>query len=348
MSRIYADIEALKALRQALLTFAARQHDTLQEAEAEIARTQAALHEAEQHWRYEVERRRAELEQCMLQAMRAAQEGYAVDCSGYAYALQSAEEQLTRLIQWQRRVEEAVTQYRSVAQAFASLLQELLPRATSYLADRITALEAYYAMRVMETATALARSGISGTMGGVIAAVRHSKGELSRVMGGVGEQVTAHVLSEKFGLEEIPFDQPKHGFDRVFRAPGMPLIVVESKVSSSGELHLGQTQAGEQGSPSWIAAEAARMAERGSAQWSPANERIAALVQELGAENVPTLAVVVNPTTNQADLYARVAAEWQPLRSGISLSDALQRPGPGPQTPPEFREGTPGGPERGG
>ena len=348
MTHVYADIEALKTLRQALLTFAARQSDALQEAEAEIARTQAALHEAEQRWRYEVERRRAEVEACYVQAMIAAQQGYAVDCSGYVQALRYAEEHLTRILEWQRQVEITVSQYRSAAQSFASTLHDLIPRATSFLADRITALEAYYAMRVVQTAVALAKSDVGGVMGGVIGAVRRSRGELSRVMGSIGELVTAHILSEKFGLEEIPFDRPKHGFDRVFRAPGMPLIVVESKVSSSGELHLRPTQAGEQGSPGWIAAEAARMADRDSAQWSPANERIAALVQELGAENVPALTVVVNPTTNQADIYARAPTGWQPLRLGISLEEALQRPGPGPQTPPEFREGIPGGPERKG
>lgn len=348
MTRVYADIEALKELRHALPIFAGRQSDALQEAEAEIVRTQAALHEAEQRWRYEIERRRAELEACYVQAMIAAQQGYAVDCSGYVQALRYAEEHLTRILEWQHQVEMAVSQYRSAAQSFASTLHDLIPRATSFLADRITALEAYYAMRVMQTAVALAKSGVSGVMGGVIAAVRRSKGELSRVMGSVGEQIAAHILTEKFGLEEVPFDQPKHGFDRVFRAPGMPLIVVEFKVSSSGELHLRPTQAGEQGSPGWIAAEAARMADRDSAQWSPANERIAALIQELGPENVPALTVVVNPTTNQADIYARAPTGWQPLRLGISLEEALQRPGPGPQTPPEFREGIPGGPERKG
>ena len=300
MTHVYADIEALKALRQALLTFAARQSDALQEAEAEIACTQAALHEAEQRWRYEVERRRAEVEACYVQAMIATQQGYAVDCSGYVQALRYAEEHLTRILEWQRQVEIAVSQYRSVAQSFASLLQDLLPRATSYLADRITALEAYYAMRVMQTATALAHTGVSGVMGGVIAAVRRSKGELNRVMG------------------------------------------------SSGDLHLRPTQAGEQGSPGWIAAEAARMADRDSAQWSPANERIAALVQKLGAENVPALTVVINLTNNQADIYTRAPTGWQPLHSGIGLEEALQRPGLGPQTPPEFREGIPGVPERKG
>ncbi|MDZ7379134.1 MAG: hypothetical protein ONB06_07270 [candidate division KSB1 bacterium] len=343
MSRVQADIEALKALRQALLTFASRQSDVLQSAESEIARTEAMLREAEQYWRRQVERCRVELEACIYRAMLAAQQGYSVDCSAYEYALQRAEEQLTRVIQWQARVQEAVAQYRTAAQRFASMLQNDLPRATSFLADRIAALEAYYASQVLAAATALAGAGIAGVMGGVIAAVRRSQGELARVMGSVGEQVAAQVLSEKFGLQEVPFDQPKHGFDRVFRAPGMPLVVMESKVSSSGALHLGQTKAGEQASPEWIAAEAAKMADRSSAQWSPANERIARLVQELGAENVPAVAAVVNPATGLSDVYTRQGtSDWQLLQGGIALDQIS------PTAPPEFKEGGWGGAERKG
>jgi hypothetical protein len=184
-------------------------------------------------------------------------------------------------------------------------------------------------------------------MGGVIGAIRHSKGELSRVMGGIGEQVSAQVLSEKFGLQEVPFDQPKHGFDRVFRAPGMPLIVMESKVSNRGELHLGQTVAGEQGSPEWIAVEASQMADRGSAQWSPANERIAHLVRELGAEKVPALSVVVNPVSGLGDVYTRLDSGWQLLQGGITLDQILSQP-LSSSLPAEFKEGNIGGAERKG
>jgi len=343
MSRVQADIEALKALREALLTFANRQMSALESAESEIARTESMLDQAEQHWRYEVERRSQALQACLREAAYAAQQGYCVDCSGYEYALQEAEENLTRVVQWQARVQQAVSQYHSASHRLESALQNDLPRATAYLADRITALEAYYAVSVMATATALAGAGVAGVMGGVIAAVRRSQGELSRVMGSAGEQIAAQVLSEKFGLQEVPFDQPKHGFDRVFRAPGMPLIVVESKVSSSGALHLGQTKTGQQGSPEWIASKAAQMADRSSAQWSPANERIARLVQELGAENVPAVTVVVNPTTGLGDVYTRQGTnDWQWLQGGISLDQISS------SSPPEFKEGGLGGLEQKG
>lgn len=345
MARVQADIEAIKALREALRTFAGRQRDAMDQARAEIARTDALLAEAERHWRREVDRRNQALRNCLNEQAYAAREGRHVDCSRYEYALREAEENLARILETQHRVQEAVSRYRGMAHRFGSMLANDLPRATTFLTNRITALEAYYASRVFAAAAALATTGVRRVIGGVIGAIRHSQGELSRVMGSVGEQVAAQVLSEKFGLEEVPFDQPKHGFDRVFSAPGMPLIVVESKVSGSGKLRPGQTQAGEQASPTWIADKAARMADPSSAQWSPANERIARLVQELGPENVPTLAVVTNPNIQTVDVHVRGNAGWQLLESGITVDEFTARPSPGPVMPAEQKEGTWGGPE---
>jgi hypothetical protein len=157
-------------------------------------------------------------------------------------------------------------------------------------------------------------------MGGLIVIIRQTSGELRRVVGSEGEEISAQVLSERFGLQEIPFDQPKHGFDRVFRAPGIPLIVMESKVSSTGELRLGRTQTGEQGSPEWVAATATRMSGRDSAQWSPANELIAQTVQRLGPENVPVITVVVNPESGLADVYVRRGeSDWCLLEGDVTL-----------------------------
>lgn len=198
MARVQADVEALKALRQALLTYAGRQSDALQSAEGEISYTMQLLDEAEQRSRRQVEHRQAALQSCLAEAAHAASQGYAADCSACEYALREAEEHLTRIVQWQARVQEAVAAYRAAAQRLMGALENDLPRATAYLTDRITALEAYHATQVL-TAAALASAGIAAAMGGVIAAVRRSRGELSRVMGSLGEQVAAQVLSEQKG-----------------------------------------------------------------------------------------------------------------------------------------------------
>ncbi len=349
MTRVYADVEALKALRAALPDFARRQYEAVEQAEAEIARTQERLEAAEREARYEVERARAELEACFYQAMLAAQQGYSVDCSGYEYALRRAEERLIRILEWQNRVRQEAESFRAVARAYQDRLANAIAGATAYLDRRITALEAYHATRLQATAAGVAAAGALALMGGVIAAIRHNRGELARLKGAVGEEITAQVLSEKFGLQPLPFDQPKHGFDRVFTAPGIPVLVAESKVRSGGGLDLGQTRAGEQASPEWIAAEAARMADRTSAQWSPANERIARLIQEIGPENVPAVTVVIDPQTGRSQAYIRQGeADWQPLGGGVSLDSLGSAPPPGPSAPPESREGFGGGPERRG
>lgn len=349
MTRVYADVEALKTLRAALPDFARRQYEAIEQAEAEIARTQQRLETAEQEARYEVEQASAALQACYYQAMLAAQQGGSVDCSGYEYALRQAEERLIRILEWQNRVRQEAEAFRAVARAYQDHLADAIAQATAYLDRRITALEAYHATRLQATAAGVAASGTLGLMGGVIAAIRHNRGDLARLKGAVGEEIAAQVLSEKFGLQPLPFDQPKHGFDRLFTAPGIPILVAESKVRSGGGLDLGQTRAGEQGSPEWIAAQAAKMADRDSAQWSPANERLARLIQELGAENVPAVTVVMDPQSGQGQVYIRQGESgWQPLGGSVTLDSLGSAPPPGPSAPPEFKEGTGGGPERRG
>lgn len=349
MTRVHADVEALKSLRATLPDFARRQYEAVEQAEAEIARTQQRLETAEQEARYEVEQARAALEACYYQAMMAAQQGGYVDCSGYEYALRRAEERLIRILEWQNRVRQEAEAFRTAARAYQDHLANAIAQATAYLDRRITALEAYHATRLQATAVGAAAVGALALMGGVIAAIRRNRGELARLKGAVGEEIAAQVLSEKFGLQPLPFDQPKHGFDRVFTAPGIPILVAESKVRSGGGLDLGQTRAGEQASPEWIAAKAEKMADRASAQWSPANERIARLIQEVGPEHVPAVTVVIDPQSGQGQAYIRQGeSDWQPLGGSVALDALGHAPPPGPLPPPEFREGAGGGPEQRG
>ncbi len=179
-------------------------------------------------------------------------------------------------------------------------------------------------------------------------------------MGDVGENLSARLLEEQFQWQEFPFDQPYHGFDRVFTAPGAPIIVVESKVHQKGEFHPGQTKHGERGSPAWIAVKGQKMADPHSAQWSPTNEHLAELIREIGPENVPVVAVVIETGSGRADVYYRQGEEaWQPLPQDISLSQALnatrdqsvQPPLPGVrerEPGPQMKEGGVRGGERRG
>jgi hypothetical protein len=80
------------------------------------------------------------------------------------------------------------------------------------------------------------------------------------------------------------------------------------------------------------------------------------LIREMGPENVPVVAVIIETGTGLAHLYPRRPGgeRWEPLQEGVSLSEALASdagaPTPRPaglerESSPEI-EGGAGGPER--
>ncbi len=370
MTTIHADLEAIQSVRAALLSFAARVYEALPDAEFAVERGAATLDRQEDAARRAVNELTTRLYECHAAAMY----GYPVNYYHIQQALWDAEQRLTRILHLRRRFDSAVNAWRSRKYALERATDDDLAAATGYLDRRITALESYYATTLATTALNLGRSGIPWLLPATVGALRLAIGHSNRALGRTAEEVAAAVLSERFGLQEVPFTQPAHGFDRIFRAPGLPVIVVESKASHDGKLRLGQTLAGEQGSPGWNAQQADNMADSASKQWSPANERIGRLVQTLGPENVPVLAVVVNHQAFTADVYQRQPdGAWQVLEAGIDLqqvtvetaaeaapaafpqeSPAHQPPLPSPwsernaELPAERREGVPGGAERRG
>ena len=229
-----------------------------------IDRAQAMLERAEYHAQQMVWRLSQELDACYA----AAAQGYAVDCSQVYYALAEAEQELDHIRNVKRRLETVLRPYYHARNDLERALTTELAQATTFLDRRITALEAYNATAIIGTAVAVAGAGILTLMGGVIGALRQSRGNLNRVLGRSGEEIAAVVLSRRFGLQELPFTQPAQGFDRVFSAPGLPVIVMESKVSASGTLRLGNTQSGQQGSPGWTEQVTGRMTDPASAQWT--------------------------------------------------------------------------------
>lgn len=368
MTTVHADLEAIKAVRAALLTFAGRLHAALPDAEFTVERAAATLDHLEDSARQSVDILTRQLYDCHA----AVAYGYAANCYPLQEALWRAEQRLTQVLHTRRRFEQAVSSWRSHKYALETALDRDLSAAVTFLDRRITALEGYYATTLTATTLDLGRSGVPWLMPAAVGALRLAIGRGRQALGRTGEEIAAAVLSRHFDLEELPFTQPAHGFDRVFRAPGLPLIVVESKASHDGKLRLGQTAAGEQGSPAWVAQTAVSMSDPASAQWSPANERIGRLVQELGAENVPVLAVVTDYQQATAAVYARQPdGGWRSVAEGIDLhaleaeiaaetgaapgSDTASTPPfpspwseQGARLPAERREGAPGGAERRG
>ena len=374
-------IQSIDDLKASLTRFGGEAQEALSAADQEIRRTMDWLQERLNHWRNEMQRRQqaVRLAEVALARCEASdtrdQPAY---CGAYERALldakvrlAEAEAELRNVQQWTRLVQQSVADYQVQAQRLATMLGSDLPKATALLGRKVADLQAYVTIAapsggtghstippmqaVANTFTTSVRlAAVDASLTGAAIAITNSLvSDVRQALGEHGEQIAADLLSKKFGLQELPFDQPKHGFDRVFTAPGVPLIVMESKVNLQGQFHPGQTQAGQQGAPDWIAAHGQKMSDPSSAEWSPANERVAALVSEIGPENVPAVAVVMQTETGRADVYYRAPGNtgWQPLQDGVSLADALRgssAPGPGPLSPPEFREGNLGAQERGG
>jgi hypothetical protein len=385
-------IQALEEFKGHLTRFNAQAQEILNAAEIEIRRTLDWLQERLNYWRNEVNRRRevynrawAAYQRCLESRRMRDRNGNVIQlpCPAEEAAVQrarlhlaEAEAELRTVQEWTRLVERQADEYHRQAQRLKAWLDGELPKANAFLERKITTLQSYVAMGISSggyvttppvqaagetfaTAAGLAALGV-GLSAAAIAVTRWLATDVRHALGAVGEELSARLVREQPGFQELPFDQPKHGFDRVFTVPGLPLIVLESKVSSTGQFHPSQTRHGEQGSPEWIAAQAEKMADPTSSQWSPTNERIAALVKELGPENVPAVAVVIQSETGLADVYVRPAGSdaWQPLREGVSLAEALAGASgvgshpeatgnPERERGSESIEGTMGSPERG-
>jgi hypothetical protein len=385
-------IQALEEFKGHLTRFNAQAQEILNATEIEIRRTLDWLHERLNYWRNEVNRRReiyhralAAYQRCLESRRMRDKNGNFIQlpCPAEEAALErarlhlaEAEAELRTVQEWTRLVERQAEEYHRQAQRLKAWLDGELPKANAFLERKISTLQSYVAMGISSggyvttppvqaagetfaTAVGLAALGV-GLTAAAIAVTRWLATDVRHALGAVGEELSTRLVREQPGFQELPFDQPKHGFDRVFTAPGLPLIVLESKVSSTGQFHPGRTQHGEQGSPEWIAAQAEKMADPTSSQWSPTNERIAALVKELGPENVPAVAVVIQSETGLADVYVRPAGSdaWQPLREGVSLAEALAGASgvgshpeaagsPERERGPEALEGPGGGVERG-
>ena len=149
MTKIHADVEALRGLRETLARFRYDQRDSAGRGEGEIEVARGELEARASSARAWLEQCRAELEAC-LQASSAAVDGSAPsassasmeDCSGLARAVAEAEERLEHVRRWQQRVEQEASLFYGAAMRFRDRLENDLPRTEDHLLDMITSLEA--------------------------------------------------------------------------------------------------------------------------------------------------------------------------------------------------------------
>lgn len=354
-------VQVLVEFKTALAQFRNEAQQSLDFIAREIRRCLEWLIERQHYWQRQVEycqeavhdARRA-LENCL-------QDEDGGDCSDCEEALseayhelREAEAELSTVQHWRHQIEEAIQDYQRQAYRLASHLHQELPKAEVFLERKAATLDAYRAQQPASgntlsasesslsigiTPAQLASARVDFVLNTIKTAslldslthlVVHGVDWLARhrpkkALGDAGEEIAAYLLSAQGGFQKVAFDQPHQGFDRVFSAPGLPLIVVESKVSHAGTFRPGNTQHGEQGSPEWIQAQAEFMADPTSKKWSPANEQIAMTIQELGAESIPVIAVVTQTETGMIDIYYRTAGadEWQPWQRDMPLAEAL-------------------------
>lgn len=142
MTRIHADIEALKELHRALARFRYAQRDVADHGDDRIEVTRASLEAKVSRWQSRLEQGRAELDACQCRAAQAAAgEDYPVDCSGYVRAVSEAEERLEHIRLWQYRVDQEASEFCGIAGRFQNLLENDLPRTEDHLLAIIASLD---------------------------------------------------------------------------------------------------------------------------------------------------------------------------------------------------------------
>jgi len=145
LTGIHADIDALKGLHGALVTYRHAQRDVTARGQDQIRVTRASLEARASRCRTQLELSQAELGACQERAARAAADdtaGGTVDCSAYAQAVEQCGERLEAIRRWQQRIDAEASEFQGIAGRFADLLENELPRMEEHLVAIIASLEA--------------------------------------------------------------------------------------------------------------------------------------------------------------------------------------------------------------
>ncbi len=138
MTRVHADIDALKEFHGALTRFGSAQRDLADRVDTEIELARASLEAKASRARSRLEQRRAELDECRN---RAASADNPVDCSDCDRSVSEAAESLERIRLWQYRIDAEASEFRAISGRFRGLLDDDLPRAEGELLAAISSLQ---------------------------------------------------------------------------------------------------------------------------------------------------------------------------------------------------------------
>ncbi len=309
------DLGTLVDLQVALGRFATETQDALAMARKDIQRTQEWLNERVNHWqrmvgqaRQEVARAEADLRRCQASGYRDQQGCYhQPECSRQASLMEHAlarlrecEQKLLIARAWRSRIEQASDEYARVEGRLRDLAGNHTERAQAFL-KRVAACYAELQTAASIVGGALAVGAVLGLVGTAVKALGTAVGHYYKARGDLFEEPALRLTLDDLGLREVAFDRRAHGFDGLLRGPSGQIIIFESKTNDRGELHLDAKS--QQLTVAWVERVAREMTDRNSELWSPDNERIGQEILEQEPERTPVLATVVNPNTDQTDIY---------------------------------------------
>lgn len=335
------DLQVLSDLQVALARFAQDAQESLRRAQNEIHQTQEWLQERNNHWQRQVNIARravvkaeADLAACQASGSRDRQGNYVPpDCRQQIRVLaqtrsqlHDCEENLQTTHIWRGRVEQGINSYNREAHRLQYLANEHTQKSLAYLQKSLNSYQKVLeAANIVGIAANLTVGGILWAAGAFVKGVRMVIGRENNVMGAAAEDVAEQVAIEELGLSPVEFDRKHKGFDRILQGPNGNYMVLESKKSDAGKLHLDPNSYGyRQTSVGWVRHLAQQMTTPGSEFYSETNARIGQKMLDMGAANVPVIATVTNPIAGSVDIYLRtgpdaLADDWAPLEIGILL-----------------------------
>ena len=235
-------IQVLEEFKGQLTRFNAQAQEILNATEIEIRRTLDWLQERLNYWRNEVNRRQeiynrawAAWQRCLESRRMRDKNGNVIQlpCPAEEAAVErarlhlaEAQAELRTVQEWTRLVERQAEEYHRQARRLKAWLDGELPKATAFLERKITTLQSYVAMGISSggyvtpppvqavgetfaTAVGLAAMGV-GLTAAAIAVTRWLASDVRHALGTVGEELSARLMREQPGFQELPFDPPKH------------------------------------------------------------------------------------------------------------------------------------------
>lgn len=322
------NLDTLTELKSALRRFAAEAQESLQVSHEGIDRTREWVATEIQRRQRQVEDSRRAVAQAENALHRCQASGYRDDrgiehrpnCSVQERTLidaqaklRQSQENLQLAQRWQRRLEQGIGEYERQARLLDDLVQGHTDRACARLERSSKQYEAVLAAAYAVGASSIMASGGLGlglAIDTFIAGTNLVMGLTNHSLGEAGEGISSSVVVEQMGLAVVPFDRRRHGFDGILQAPNGQYVLLESKTSNDGKLHLNPDSYGHrQTSVGWVAAVAERMMTPGHELYSETNAQIGQAILAAGPEKVPMLAAVVNTTTNRVSIMLRIGPE---------------------------------------